>query len=101
MSDVGCQKTEGYQLMVISENNGSGFKVDDFVKSPNRPLFVIPDERSEIRNPVISSTYGCRIKKACPGPDPGSGMTFRALFTIVSKFKVEKTVAGCWLQVSA
>jgi len=29
MSDVGCQKTEGYQLMVISENNGSGFKVDD------------------------------------------------------------------------
>jgi hypothetical protein len=63
--------------------------VDEIVKSPNRPLFVIPDERSEIRNPVISSKYGCRIKKACPGLDPGSGMTLRRLVTNPSTLNLE------------
>ena len=60
-----------------------GSKVDSFVKGPNRPLFVIPDERSEIRNPVISGTSGCRIK---------SGMTFRGLFTISSTIEPIKRV---------
>ena len=52
---------------------------DDLVKSPNRPIFVIPRDRSEIWNPVISNTYGCRIK---------SGMTLRRLFPISSMLAI-------------
>jgi len=46
-----------------------------------------PVEDSDLsENPVNSITSGCRIK-ACPGLDPGSGITVLGLFTSKSTYE--------------
>ncbi|MCF8079428.1 MAG: hypothetical protein K9K88_09135 [Desulfobacterales bacterium] len=71
----------------------AAFKVDGFVKSRHLLFLSFPRRResSNFKNFWMppDRVRGRLIKKACPGLDPGSGMTLRGLFTISSTLNFE------------